>query len=261
MAQPNEVEEVVKAIAVHVKTELRTAKDEINRVNERIERRSKDIEDKIQLLENKILTDKTAAPKDIVNKISGLEKKLAATYTASDTERMLDEKISRKLKEIEENYKSGSLLTGELKSILIEKVVQFLKQHNEKKAKARKDVDKIILIASPNHGISGDVAQYCGIFGEANHCKDMKYDSVFMNNLNGGNKPNIPVYNIIGTGCDTYGEDGDGIVTSKSSFLDFANNFYVDGTCDNLFDPLHARIVQPDEYPITYEKILDILKT
>ena len=123
------------------------------------------------------------------------------------------------------------------------------------------DVDKIILIASPNHGIRGDVAQYCGIFGEANHCKDMKYDSVFMNNLNGGNKPNIPVYNIIGTGCDTYGEDGDGIVTSKSSFLDFANNFYVDGTCDNLFDPLHARIVQPDEYPITYEKILDILKT
>ena len=102
MTQPNEVEEVVKAIAVHVKTELRTAKDEINRVNERIERRSKDIEDKIQLLENKILTDKTAAPKDIVNKISGLEKKLAATYTASDTERMLDEKISRKLKEIED---------------------------------------------------------------------------------------------------------------------------------------------------------------
>src|SRR3989338_143524 len=102
MTQPNEVEEVVKAIAVHVKTELRTAKDEINRVNERIERRSKDIEDKIQLLENKILTDKTAAPKDIASKISELEKKLAATHTASDTERMLDEKINRKLKEIED---------------------------------------------------------------------------------------------------------------------------------------------------------------
>ncbi|MBI2232336.1 MAG: hypothetical protein HYU56_00275 [Candidatus Aenigmarchaeota archaeon] len=117
MTQPNEVEEVVKAIAVHVKTELRTAKDEINRVNERIERRSKDIEDKIQLLENKILTDKTAAPKDIVSKISELEKKLAATHTASDTERMLDEKISRKLKEIEDRSsasKSDTDISDEL---------------------------------------------------------------------------------------------------------------------------------------------------
>ncbi len=123
------------------------------------------------------------------------------------------------------------------------------------------DVDKIILIASPNYGISGDVAMYCGVFGEAKHCKDMKADSVFMNSLNDGSTLGIPVYNIIGTGCDTYGEDGDGIVTSKSAFLNFADNFYIDGTCDNLFDPLHARIVQPDEYPITYEKVIEILNS
>ncbi len=116
MTHPAEVEEVVKAIAVHVKTELRTAKDEINRVNERIERRSKDIEDKIQLLENKILTGKTAAPADIINKISELEKKLAAP-SASNVEKMLDEKINKKLKEIEDKSsvsKSGTDISDEL---------------------------------------------------------------------------------------------------------------------------------------------------
>lgn len=121
------------------------------------------------------------------------------------------------------------------------------------------DVDKIILIASPNYGISGDVAMYCGVFGEANHCKDMKKNSDFMDNLNNGEIPNISVYNIIGTGCDTYGEDGDGIVTSKSAFLDFADNIYVNGTCDNLFDPLHAQIVDPNQYPQTYGKVIEIL--
>ncbi len=123
-----------------------------------------------------------------------------------------------------------------------------------------KDVDKIILIASPNKGINKNVAMYCGVLGEANQCKDMKESSVFMNNLNNGEIQNIPVYNIIGTGCDTYGEDGDGIVTSNSVFLDFANNFYIDGTCNNFFDPLHAQIVDPSQYPGTYEKVVEILK-
>ena len=56
----------------------------------------------------------------------------------------LFEEDDKKLQRIHDDYSSGSLLTAELKLILIEKVVQFLKQHNEKKAKARKDVDKII---------------------------------------------------------------------------------------------------------------------
>ncbi|PIN96680.1 hypothetical protein COU56_00095 [Candidatus Pacearchaeota archaeon CG10_big_fil_rev_8_21_14_0_10_31_9] len=122
------------------------------------------------------------------------------------------------------------------------------------------NVDKIILIATPNQGINEDVAQYCDIFGEANHCKDMKKKSSFMNNLNNGEIPSIPVYNIIGTGCDTYGEDGDGIVSSNSAFLESAKNIYIDGTCNGLFDPLHTQIVDPEAYPETYEKIVEILK-
>ena len=54
----------------------------------------------------------------------------------------LFEEDDKKLKEIEEDYKSGRLLTGELKSILIEKINSFLKQHNEKKQRARKELNQ-----------------------------------------------------------------------------------------------------------------------
>ncbi|OYT42262.1 MAG: tryptophan--tRNA ligase [Candidatus Aenigmarchaeota archaeon ex4484_224] len=51
------------------------------------------------------------------------------------------EPSDKKLKEIEEDYRSGKLLTGELKQILIEKIVKFLKEHSKRKEKAK---DRII---------------------------------------------------------------------------------------------------------------------
>ena len=42
-----------------------------------------------------------------------------------------------KLKSIYEDYKSGKLLTGELKAILIEKINDFLIVHQEKREKAK----------------------------------------------------------------------------------------------------------------------------
>ncbi len=50
----------------------------------------------------------------------------------------------RKLKKIEEDYRSGKLLTGELKEILIEKLNSFLKQHRERRERAEKKVEKIM---------------------------------------------------------------------------------------------------------------------
>src|SRR3989338_5621692 len=50
-----------------------------------------------------------------------------------------------KLKKIYDDYKSGSLLTSELKQILIEKLNKFLKKHQEKRRKAGKLVEKFVL--------------------------------------------------------------------------------------------------------------------
>ena len=53
-----------------------------------------------------------------------------------------DDKV---LSEIYEQYKSGHLLSGELKSILIEKINTFLKNHKEKREKARSQLDKFLV--------------------------------------------------------------------------------------------------------------------
>jgi len=49
-----------------------------------------------------------------------------------------------KLEEIYNNYKSGKLLSGELKNILIEKITKFLEEHQKKRVKAKKLVDKFL---------------------------------------------------------------------------------------------------------------------
>jgi tryptophanyl-tRNA synthetase len=51
----------------------------------------------------------------------------------------------KKLKKIYDDYKSGALLSGELKAILIEKINDFLKEHQEKREKAKKVIDKFMV--------------------------------------------------------------------------------------------------------------------
>jgi tryptophanyl-tRNA synthetase len=59
--------------------------------------------------------------------------------------RIFFEPDDSKLKKIYDDYKSGKMLSGELKAILIEKINQFLKVHQEKREKARDKLDKYLL--------------------------------------------------------------------------------------------------------------------
>ena len=54
------------------------------------------------------------------------------------------EENDKKLKRIREDYKSGKLLTGELKNILIEKLNVFLKEHQKKREKAKDQIEKFV---------------------------------------------------------------------------------------------------------------------
>lgn len=58
--------------------------------------------------------------------------------------RMMFEPNDSKLNQIEKDYKSGKLLSGELKAILIEKINSFLKEHQEKREKAKAQISKFI---------------------------------------------------------------------------------------------------------------------
>jgi tryptophanyl-tRNA synthetase len=52
---------------------------------------------------------------------------------------------SKKLKQIYGDYKSGKMLTGELKEITVNVINKFLKEHQKKREKAKDQIDKFIL--------------------------------------------------------------------------------------------------------------------
>jgi len=116
-------------------------------------------------------------------------------------------------------------------------------------------VDKLILIGSPNHGIVGDVAEYCPLTGDNLECRDMNSNSLFINKLNNAPTPNIPIYNIIGTGCSSSLGTGDGIVLKEDAWLDGAINFVVNGTCKSNTYPLHVDLGNIIEYPEVFDFI------
>lgn len=59
--------------------------------------------------------------------------------------RMFFEPDDGKLERIKNDYRSGKLLTGELKDLLIEKINTFLKEHQKKRELARTQIDKFLL--------------------------------------------------------------------------------------------------------------------
>ena len=59
--------------------------------------------------------------------------------------KFLFEPDDKKLKKIHDDYKSGKMLTSELKEILIKKINAFLKEHQKKRKLAEKQIDKFLL--------------------------------------------------------------------------------------------------------------------
>jgi len=55
------------------------------------------------------------------------------------------EKDDKKLAKIEKDYRSGKLLSGELKKILIDKISEFLTEHQKKRKQAEKQMDKFLV--------------------------------------------------------------------------------------------------------------------
>ena len=58
--------------------------------------------------------------------------------------RFLFEEDDKKLAEIEKNYRSGKMLTSELKQITIDKINKFLAEHQKKREKAKSQIDKFL---------------------------------------------------------------------------------------------------------------------
>jgi len=121
-------------------------------------------------------------------------------------------------------------------------------------------IEKLIMIGTPNKGIDAETYTYCKIFGELNECNDMYYDGVFMKKLNDPkNQPSMPrTLIIIGSGCDTNGNDGDGVVSVQNAMLSNTSLVTINGTCAGT-EQLHTNLLNIELYPEVYNAIKDFL--
>lgn len=122
------------------------------------------------------------------------------------------------------------------------------------------DVNKLILIGTPNSGVTGEVARVCPLLGAEFECRDLTEGSLFLNKLNRTPKPSIPVYTIVGTGCDMSEGKGDGIVLEDHAIIPWAENHIIQGVCSGKFKPLHLDLLKPDLYPEAYRTLVKILE-
>lgn len=124
------------------------------------------------------------------------------------------------------------------------------------------DIDKLVMVATPNKGISGAISDYCGFIGENRECQDMHENSLFINKLNDPFKQptKVKLYSIIGQGCRMKLGDGDGIVLSENAELENAKLYFVNGTCSSFGETLHTEILDIEKYPETYEIVKGVLK-
>ncbi|MFH0870703.1 MAG: alpha/beta hydrolase [archaeon] len=125
------------------------------------------------------------------------------------------------------------------------------------------DLSKLILVNTPNSGVSGKVKDFCSVLGAKKECGEMAEGSIFLSRLNVRKIPaDAMVYAIRSTGCEMDGNrDGDGIVTAESAYLEGAKkNYEIKGNCTGSFkDSLHSDSLNPEKYPETYDLILSIL--
>ncbi|MBW2974429.1 alpha/beta fold hydrolase, partial [Candidatus Woesearchaeota archaeon] len=120
-------------------------------------------------------------------------------------------------------------------------------------------VNRVILIGTPNKGITGRTADLCPLVGGDLECRDMDSGSLFLNKLNRGSLPDIPIYSIVGTGCLMEGKEGDGTVLEENARLEGAQNFVINGTCTSVDKPLHTDLRDIGLYPEVYDIIIDAL--
>ncbi|GIU69466.1 MAG: hypothetical protein KatS3mg002_0702 [Candidatus Woesearchaeota archaeon] len=94
------------------------------------------------------------------------------------------------------------------------------------------DINKFIMIGTPNKGINDRVHGICKIFGNDLECDEMHQDSEFIRKLN-QNYSMPETYLIIGRGCEMQNEDSDGVVLVKNAQLDYQvkKTYYIDGNC------------------------------
>jgi len=160
---------------------------------------------------------------------------------------------SIRLKEIIENVKYE---TQSPKVIIIAHSMGGLVARRYIQIFGNDSISELILINTPNEGITGKTSSYCSIIGALQECEDMDSKSLFINKLNNEKSDSVKTINIVGQGCSMDLGEGDGIVLKDNAILDpkIAQNFFINGSCSGA-DLLHNSVLDINRYPELFQII------
>ncbi len=162
------------------------------------------------------------------------------------------EEYSERLKNTIDNIK---LITGSDKVDIVAHSMGGLVTRRYIQKYGPGSVENLILIGTPNNGITDRVYSACKLFGNEKECDEMHQGSELMKKLNESH-PMPKTSLIIGRGCDMQGKDGDGVVTVESSKLDNYKTYYVDGNCTSA-SFLHNAMLNRQEVADRIMNIVD----
>ncbi len=145
--------------------------------------------------------------------------------------------------------------TGSDKVVLVSHSMGGLVSRKYLQFFGEKNVAALIMIGTPNAGVTGKVRSLCDFTGSDRECEDLAAQSVFLTKLNAAVPPAIPIYTFAGRGC---GGDFDGIVSTESVALPYAQNTIIDGACGKEY--LHSTMLQPALVPAVYSDVYALLE-
>jgi hypothetical protein len=133
---------------------------------------------------------------------------------------------------------------------------EYVRRHGSK------DVDMLITVGTPNHGISGYIDLLCPFGHDGPECQEMKAGSSFLSTLNRDETPGSARYvTIAGDCCITNGKASDETILVESVYLEGATNIVLkEQEVEGLIATLHERLILPSRVPAVYNKIVDLLK-
>ena len=121
-------------------------------------------------------------------------------------------------------------------------------------------VAALVMIAPPSNGVDSNVALLCPFFGADKECGEMTAGSPYLAKLNDpGKRPDVPMFLIIGEGCEMGDASGDGVVTVTSAELPGVPATYVSGSCVGS-ETFHTSMLDPERYPDVYDQLKVLLE-
>ena len=179
-----------------------------------------------------------------------------------------EQSISTYADRISKTIETLKSYTGKNKVILIAHSMGGLVAREYISKYGSQNVDTLITIGTPNHGIYGYIAELCedGFLVFPGHvgseCGEMTAGSPFLTKLNSDETPGNTKYITIAGDCcfDDSNKPWDETIRVESVALNGATNIIVKGQEVSGLDTFHSALTHSSKVPEVYNKVVELLK-